>query len=108
MPCNTNNYIPPGTRNTNKDEQNLLDFAVGERLCEESYISHSFNLFFLAVILSLLFLILASPYVDKLMAPRIPDPTYRLIAKALLFFIIAYIIDTIMMSWRSRKNFCQY
>ena len=71
-----------------------------------STVSRVANLWAVALTGAVLFVALSAPPVDRFFAAYVPNPTYRLVAKALIIFLILYIVDFYTSNWRKGKNFC--
>ena len=104
MPLNI--YDPPGNKQLSKCERKLLKRSIGKRVCDNSTFSKGVNILTMAIVSTILFVVLSLSIVDDWLAIYIPDYTFRLIAKAVLFFIIIYVVDLQLVSWRLRCNIC--
>lgn len=50
--------------------------------------------------ITLIYIGISIPAVECFFEARIPDPVYRLLTKALLFFVLVYIVDRISVGLR--------
>jgi hypothetical protein len=82
--------------------------ALGEKTCTNNIIARSVELFVLSVVATLLFLFFQLSGVESWFKRHIPDNNYRLVAKALLFFVLIYILDRIVVRIRDEIDICDF
>ena len=82
--------------------------ALGETTCTNNIIARSVELFALAVMATLLFLFFQLSGVELWLKRHIPDNNHRFVAKALLFFVIIYILDRIVVWIRDEIDICDF
>ena len=99
-------YTPRGTRAPTPQEKEILNVALGKRECDDSLLTLALSRFLLAVVAALLFVLLSSEAADSRLRRLIPDDGFRLWAKAGVFFVVVYVLDSAMSSWRQKKTFC--
>ena len=93
--------IPPSV-----SDQRLLALAFGSTRCNDSSIAILTNWLAYPIIATLIFILLAIPAFDGLLATLFPDYVIRLAFKALLFFILILLLDRLFASWRNNLNLC--
>lgn len=91
-----------------QDEQNLLRQILGQTTCTNSIIARSVELFSLAIMATLAFIFLQLPPVERWLAKYIPNFEYRLAAKAILFFVIVYLFDRLVVFIRDEIDICDF
>lgn len=74
--------------------------------CDSSVIVKVFYLFVIAFIAGLLYLFLEIPEVECWFRCHIPNRYYRVVGKALLFFVLIYIFDRILFGSRQILTIC--
>lgn len=75
---------------------------------KEGSIDRSIDLLFFAIVVTLFFILLSLPSIDRAFSKAIPFQGHRLVAKSLIFFVLVYLVHFILLKWRSSKNYCYY
>lgn len=96
-----------GNQTTLQARQQLQE-ALGQTTCTNSIIARSVELFAMAIVATLVFIFLQLPPVEAWLARYIPDFEYRLISKALLFFVIVYLLDRLIVFVRDEIDVCDF
>jgi ABC-type protease/lipase transport system fused ATPase/permease subunit len=86
-----------------KTDIKLLDFCLGERICNNSYGATFINYYLISVVVVILFLIFSLDLFDKSLAKYIPSKIGRFLFKITIIFLIVYLFDRFVEQWR-RKN----
>jgi hypothetical protein len=60
----------------------------------------------LAFVATIIFVLLDLNVTRRWFEQYIPNPTYRAVIRALLFFTIIYLVDKMVMWWRSEHPIC--
>ncbi len=107
MPSSLKTYDPDGSEDLTQEERAILELALGKRICNDSHADRTVDLLATSIFGTLLFIILTHRQVDNWLSQFIPDYYYRLIAKALIFFVFLYLFDRWVNNWRSQHNFCK-
>lgn len=76
--------------------------------CNNTILVRGFDLFFLATTVTFVFIFFQVPPVANWFASYIPDEVYRLLTISLLFFVIIYLLDRLMVYLRPQLNACPY
>ncbi len=100
------NYPQTSDGSLTEEEKSILFFAVGDKTCQTSPTSQWIRYLVVALIGTILFVLLSLAWVDLWLAPYLPNPGHRLIAKAILFFIILFLVDASIHSWQNKN--CPY
>ena len=110
-----NSYNPKGDTNLSNEESELIDKVFGKYSSTESdtecdsgssskskkckdkkdkdgYYDCSYWTIVIAIILTLIFFILACPAADIFFSTHVPDPWFNWITRGLIFFFFAFII----------------
>lgn len=74
--------------------------------CSTSVIDKIINFLLICTTAAVLFLLLSLPSVDHWMSCSIPNFYYRLLIKALIIFVVMYILDRILEYWRIDRVVC--
>lgn len=96
-----------GNQTTSQARQQLQE-ALGETTCTNSIIARSVEFFSLAIMATLVYIFLQLPPVEAWFERYIPDFEYRLISKAILFFVIVYILDRLVVFIRNEIDICDF
>jgi hypothetical protein len=89
-------------------EQQGFEDALGTTTCTNSVIARSVEFFALALAATVVYVILQLPSVDAWFTRYIPDFEYRLATKALLFFVIVYLLDRLVIRIRNEIELCDF
>nr|QBK90771.1 MAG: hypothetical protein LCPAC201_00720 [Pithovirus LCPAC201] len=90
---------------SSRDIQNL-DFTLGKRLCSTGIFDRIIDLYLIAVVGVILFIILSLDSVDLWLSEFIAESWARFVIKIVIFFIILYLVDRWLVCWRKRINLC--
>ena len=97
----TNNHRPtPG-------EKKLLHFVLGDPICETSQTVAVFYYVLVPIILTIIFIILYSPYFDKAVGGYVDTVNGRLLTKATIFLIITFVVLAIYVKWQRQVIICK-
>jgi len=110
MNKNLNNIIPElpvASNNLDQNQYNLLQIILGDKKCTNTYINKSVNYIAFALIATLIFIILNIPWVDNCLAQLIPNCFSRFLFKAIIFFLLIYLLDRIICNWRAEQSYCE-
>ena len=99
---------PISGNQTTLETQRQLQEALGQTTCTNSIIARTVELFAMAIMVTLVFIFLQLPPVEAWFARYIPDFEYRLITKALLFFVIVYLLDRLTVYIRAEIDICDF
>jgi len=99
--------LPVSSSNLNQEQYFYLKVVLGDKKCTNRYVDKYINYVVLALIATILFIILNIPCIDKILAQIVPDCLSRLIFKAIIFFLIIYLIDRIISNWRAEQAYCE-
>lgn len=87
-------------------EEELMNFALGKRVCDDSVITRGASLLALAILGTLLFVLLSWSSFDNWLAYYIPNSGYRLAFKAIIFFLILYLLELLLANYRDSAIIC--
>lgn len=93
---NSNNSSSSDDRSNSNSSNSGSDYSDRESECykkKKPFYDSSTNTIVFVIILTLIFIVLASPTFSNWLACYVPDPYFRLFTQALIFFIIAFILD---------------
>ena len=99
---------PVSGNQTTLEARKQLQEALGYTTCTNSIIARTVELFGLAFMATLVFIFFQLPPVEDWLTRYIPDFEYRLITKILLFFVIVYIIDRLIVYIRNDIDICDF
>jgi len=85
----------------------MLEFALGKRNCSSGVVVTSTNSLAMAFFATLLFVLFTLPGVNAWFTSIIPNPSYRIIFQALVFFLIIFLLDRWLESWRTTHPICR-
>lgn len=97
-------YLPNSGSNLFGDS-NILESLFGPKTCTD-YWGSFFMQLLLAVLLTFIFALLAYVPVDRYMAQVVGNPNQRLMAKGLLFFLLAWLLSWLFMTWGQNHPQC--
>jgi len=89
-----------------RKDYDILKYAIGKRKCINSSMSKIIDLYLIATIAVILFIILSLNWVDIGINDWAPNFWASLILKAAIFFLIIYIVDKAMKKWREKNIIC--
>lgn len=101
---NVNISGEPSTHQELKSFQSIL----GTTTCTNNLIARIVKLFALSFVATFIYILLEIPPVDCWFAYYIPDYEYRFFSKALLFFTLIYIADTLTSYLRADIDICDF
>lgn len=99
---------PVSGNQTSLQARQQLQEALGQTTCTNSIIARSVELFAMAIAATLVFIFLQLPPVEAWLERYIPNFEYRLISKALLFFVIVYLLDRLIVFVRDEIDICDF
>lgn len=105
MGISVDDYDPSG-KPISSTQSKLLDFAFGETDCVDGAFIRFTNALAIPVIATIFFILLSIRALDDLMAQIIPDFTYRLVVKSIIFFLLIWLLDTLIDNWRKDVQLC--
>lgn len=105
-PTNATNTTTGTIGTTTNVETELLNFALGDPECDNTTASRVIDRLTLPLLGTLTFVLLSLPSVDLSLSKLVPSFYHRLFVKALIFLIIIYIIDRLLVAWREDKELC--
>lgn len=97
-----------GLSSTLYERETFHDLLGQETTCTNSVMARSVEFFSLAFMVTLVFLFFQIPAVEDWLTCYVPDYYYRLFTKALLFFVIVYILDRISIFIRDEIDICDF
>ena len=93
-------FEPSDDKELTAEENEILSdiFGCSEDDYEDKtcFYDSSYQTIFFAIIITILFIILASPSMSIWFSCYVPDPYFNLLSRALLFFIFVFFIDLSM------------
>lgn len=109
VPSKLHDYQPTFNRKSTAEEVALLEASCGYRNCNDSPLDIFINFFLVAIVAVLLFVLLSLECTEKFLTMLVPSThhTQRLILKATIFFIVIYLADRAIESWRKCNILCQ-
>lgn len=102
MSTSNDSFQPSSDGSLTAEEESILMFAVGERACEESNSSQWIRYLALALIGTLFFILLSLQLVDDWMSQYVPNYGHRILAKAVIFFVLLYLADYAIHYWQPK------
>lgn len=108
VPTHIDNFEPSYERPSTAQELTLLELSCGDRKCSGSVLDRLLNFYLLAIVAVVLFIILSLKVVDDALTEIIPSHVQRLIFKAFIVFIVVFLIDRWITSWRTRHVICHH
>ena len=105
--CSLDDYSPHGHDDLSDSEKDMLKFALGDRVCDTSTVNQAFDNWALAIIAVILFIVLSLESVDYWLSHYVKTYNQRLLLKALIFFFIILILDTLIDNNRKNSNYCK-
>ncbi len=99
-------YEPAQKRTPTPHEVKLLHWAVGHRQCSSLIIDRLIDLYLIAGVGTILFVLLSLDTVEAYLTVIIPSTWARLAFKALIIFIVLYLLDRFLARWRERHVLC--
>ena len=106
VPTPLDEYRPNLNRKPSPDEVALLEFSCGFRNCTDNFLDRTINYYLVSIGGVVTFIILSLEPVDRGLAELIPNKIRRLIFKAVIFFVVIYLLDRWVESWRQRVTIC--
>nr|QBK90240.1 MAG: uncharacterized protein LCPAC102_01530 [Pithovirus LCPAC102] len=97
------------TESENKFLNSIMYIDENDEIVKDSnnknipFYNKSYNNIIFVIIITIIFIILACPAVDIWFFQYVPDPYFCLLTKALIFFILVFIIDLIL-SYTTRNG----
>lgn len=99
-------FVPQCERKSTAKELALLKLSCGYRNCTDSFLDKLINYYLIAIVAVILFIILTIEPVNKIICELIPGKTQAFIFKAVIFFIVIYLVDRWVEHWREHVTFC--
>jgi hypothetical protein len=98
----------PGSKKKKISDCDLktLKFSLGKRICSTSIVDRIVDLYLIAVVGVILFVILSLNSVDNWLSQLIPKAWARFVIKAIIIFIVLYLVDRWLVCWRKRNILC--
>jgi hypothetical protein len=96
----------PSHKKLTKENIALLNLAFGERKCSDKFSDILINYYLLAIVAVILFIVLSLRSIDNFLTNLIPNRISRLLFKAIIFFLIIYLLDRWLACWRSKVILC--
>jgi hypothetical protein len=75
---------------------------------KEDRIDRTLELLLFSIIVTVFFILVSLPSFDASLKPYIPYYYHRLVARALLFFLLVYLTELAIRKFRQNKNYCFY
>jgi hypothetical protein len=97
--------VPPTSTGLTQADQNVFGMIFGKQTCVNPWANFGMYIAF-AVILALVFALMAYVPVDKYMEGYIKNPNGRLGAKVLVFFLIAWLLVWLFGMWFQTHPSC--
>lgn len=107
VPSSLNDFKPTTHRKSSSKELALLKFACGRRNCTDSVTDRAINYYIVPIGGVITFIILSLKPVDNCLAEIIPSYLQRLIFKIVIIFVVLYLLDRWIDSWRSNVTICE-
>lgn len=93
-------YEPKNEEKLLESEYKLLEEVLGKRINNESEFDRFVGLFLVSIVAAILLVILFLRPVDSWFVKNIPNYEYRLCAKALILFVVVFIVNALITDWR--------
>ena len=96
-----------------RKDHDLLYFSLGQRDCHDSNVDRFIDLYLLAIIAVIVFIVLSLDWSDNCIRPwvhvghEMADYCWLILFKALIFFLIIYIANLVINKWRKQMNICE-
>ncbi len=78
------------------DEKSSLDEILDPDFDPNSEFEKGINMFFLAIVAFITYIVLNVRCVDRWFTVQIPRKNYRIVGKALILFVVVFLVDSII------------
>lgn len=95
-------------QNLTSSEIQAYQQALGQTTCTNSVLARIVELFSLAFVATFIYILLELPPVNDFFVYYIPDFEYRFFTKVLLFFVLVYLLDRLVVAVRSQIDICDF
>jgi len=99
-------FKPNGDKSITAKEQSLLEFTCGYRDCSDETADRLINYYLVSIGGVITFILLSIEPVDRFLTNLIPNYIARFIFKAVILFIVIYLLDRWIESWRKEITLC--